>query len=390
MKQLATSIFLSIALLLCACTPSPTLEKLQDNLGFLESADGELVLALNTEVTMTTTRSDAREVLVDEATQHVHAMHMLIDGHHAYVQDGQEVVNVYYLNEHFGEGPLEVDLPLLDCIEEAITMAELTRGYFNPTVGKLTALYEEKFADVGAVEENPSEASIAQALDTIVPYDTLRDYIVLDEGNSTVELKPYNGQAFTLTLGAIGKGYVLSTASFSLDSSYLLSAGASSIRGYVAAQEDEISWNVAVHEPDSTDLLFAFELNNASISTSGDDENYYLLADGTRVHHVLNPFTGTSENFYRNVVLVGQDAGVLDALSTALFNMSDEEEIRATIARVEEHYDIEIDYAFVVAEDGGTYLLRGNEGLRERIIPEYMSDKLNPRMYIMEEDAEAA
>lgn len=393
MKRILPSILLFAALGLCSCVQpaSVELEKEQTNLGFLESAEGELMLTLNSEVTMTTVCPDLRELLSSEAQEQVQHIHQLIDSHHRYTSEaGADIVNVYYLNRHIGEGPIAIDQDLFDCLEEALVMAELTEGYFNPTVGKLANLYEGKFTSFETIQENPSAELIQQALETVVPYTQLRQYVLLDASNSTVELVSYQGKDFALSLGAIGKGFALTRVGLSQDSSFLLSAGASSIRGYVAAQEDEISWNVAVHEPDSTDLLFAFELNSASVSTSGDDENYYLLADGTRVHHVLNPFTGTSENFYRNVVLVGQDAGVLDALSTALFNMSDEQEIHETIERVEEHYGMHIDYGFVTEEDGGTYLLRGNEGLRKRIIPEYMSDKLNPRMYIMEEDAEAA
>lgn len=377
---------LAVALLVACAEQELVFEKVQDNLGFLESADGELVLALNTEVNMTTVRSDARDVLVSEATEQIHYMHKLVDAHHAYEENNTEVVNVHYLNEHFGRGPIEVDMPLFDCIDEALTMAELTQGYFNPSIGKLAALYEDKFVEGVAVEENPTEETILQALETVVPYDKLHEHIVLDAENCTVELKPYNGKEFALTLGAIGKGYALSTVAFSLDSSYLLSAGASSIRGHLGSMEGGISWNVAVHEPDAADLLLAFELNDASVSTSGDDENYYLLEDGTRVSHILNPFTGKSENYWRNVVLVGKDAGVLDALSTALFNIEDEQLITDIVHATEDYYGFKIDYCFVQQLESEVYKLQGNEGFLARIISEYVSSKVDARMYMFEND----
>ena len=385
--------FLFIAVLcalvgLGACAPV-TYEKQAANLGFLESADGDLVLALNTEVDLTTVRSDTREQLFNEAQEQVLAIHKLVDGYHRYADEsGEDLHNVYYLNQHFGEGPLEVDPALIACLDEALTMAELTKGYFNPTVGLLVDAYEGRFEHAGEVQDNPTSSAIDAARASIVPYEHLRECIVLDTQANTVELRPYKGQTFGLNVGAIGKGFALEQLAFSTDTSYMLSAGSSSIRTHVVQREGDTSWSVAAHEPDSTDMLFAFQLDDASLSASGDDESYYLLADGTRVSHILNPFTGYSENYWRNVIVVGDKAGVLDALSTALFNVEDEDQILDTIHAVEEHYGMTIDYCFVQNEEGGTYMLSGNEGFLNRMLPEYMSDKLNPRMYIFGEGGE--
>ena len=391
MKRLPLTLCLCmfcIGILLTSCA-AESLEKIQDNLGFLEAEDGELVLLLNTEIDLTTVRASTHDVMVEEAQEQLRSFHKLIDSHHAYTDaDGQTVINMKYLNDHFGEGPVEVDDVLLGCLEEAIDMAELTQGYFNPTVGLLADVYEGRFEHVGKVQESPTPAAIEAARATVVPYAQLRDHIVIDWNAHTVDLRPYKGQAFRVSLGGIGKGYALSQLGFSHDTSYLVSAGASSMRAHVAPDEEGVSWTIGSHVPDSTDILFAFRLDDGSVSTSGDDENYYLLEDGTRVHHILNPFTGASENYWRNVVLVGDDAGVLDALSTALFNLEDEQVIKELISAVEQSYDMTIDYCFVAEEEAGTFELRGSQGFFDRLLPEYVSDKLNPRMYIMDEEGE--
>ena len=348
--------------------------KVQTNLGLLESDDGELVLALNTEVTMTTLRSDVRDQVTAEAQEQVFSLHKLLDGYRYYRDDaGEVVVNVAYINDHFGEGPVKVDRALFDLIEESILMAELTEGYFNPTVGKLVDVYEGRLAGTAQVQDAPDAQDVEEARNTVVPYDKLRSCILLDEAKSTVELAPCEGSEYALNVGAIGKGFALSRLAFSQDESYLVTAGASSIRGHVGTLEDDVTWNVATHEPDGTDLLFAFRLDEGSVSTSGDDESFYLLEDGTRVHHILNPHTGYSENHYRNVVLVGQDAGVLDALSTALFSVGDLDAVKEMIERVEDHAGFDISYCLVVQEGDG-YRLEMDEAFEGRLLPEYTSD----------------
>lgn len=361
-----------------ASSSQADIAKEQTNLGVLESADGEMVLLLNTEVVVTTTRPETRDDLVGAINEQLTASHKLLDSYRGYADEtGSPVVNVMTLNEHFDEGPIQVDRALFDCLDEALTMAELTEGYFNPTVGKLVDVYEGRLEHAGEVQENPTAKAVEDALDHVVPWQELRDHVVLDAAACTVELVPYEGLEFGLSLGAIGKGFALANMELEQRGSYLVSAGTSSMRGHVDEVDDGVTWNVATHVPDGSDLLFAFRLDEGSVSTSGDDESYYLLADGTRVHHILNPFTGYSENHYRNVVLVGENAGVLDALSTALFNVGELEDVLTMIERVEQHYVTDISYCLVI-EDGDGYRLEMDDAFKECLIPEYTSGLVVP------------
>ena len=54
------------------------------------------------------------------------------------------------------------------------------------------------------------------------------------------------------------------------------------------------------------------------ISTSGDYERYFI-EEGVRYHHIINPKTGDSARKVVSVSIIGQDATVVDALSTAVF-----------------------------------------------------------------------
>jgi thiamine biosynthesis lipoprotein len=45
------------------------------------------------------------------------------------------------------------------------------------------------------------------------------------------------------------------------------------------------------------------------------------MYEGNRYHHIVSPKTKMPAQFYHTVTIIGQDAALLDALSTALFSM---------------------------------------------------------------------
>ena len=57
-----------------------------------------------------------------------------------------------------------------------------------------------------------------------------------------------------------------------------------------------------------------------SITTSGNYEQYALY-EGLRYHHIVSPLTKMPEHYYYTITVLGDDAGALDAISTALFSM---------------------------------------------------------------------
>lgn len=342
-------------ILLTGCTidtnlTEGSLKKEKTFLGYITDESSDMVLLLNTETNITTVNSLYKDELIDIAKEEITKCHKLLDSHHYYLDDNnQRINNIKVLNDNINKGPVVVDPIIIEALTQAIDLASLTHGYFNFTLGELSSLYKDKLLPYDSKNTDPSKKDIDDKLEGIISIEDIDEYIIIDKENSTVELKS-KSNTYELDLGAFSKGYILNRVYNRLieyDTSFLLTAGSSSIVTYTNDKEN-ITWNVGVKNPMlASDNLFAFNINNGAISTSGDYENYYFLEDGTRRHHILNPYTGYSENYYRSNTFISSDAGVIDALSTALFSVDDKEERIQIIKDIENNYNIEIKYSFV-------------------------------------------
>jgi thiamine biosynthesis lipoprotein len=77
-------------------------------------------------------------------------------------------------------------------------------------------------------------------------------------------------------------------------------------------------WRVAIRDPRAVRALAWLELQDESVSTSGDYERFFLVG-GKRVHHLLDPNTGHPADHTIAVTVIASDATLADAASTALF-----------------------------------------------------------------------
>lgn len=128
-----------------------------------------------------------------------------------------------------------------------------------------------------------------------------------------------------LNFGAIAKGYavdraidVISNAGFT---NALVNAG-----GEIKVVGSE--WIVGIQHPRKTnEILKKIKLENTSIATSGDYEQYFELA-GIRYHHILNPKSGYPAKGLQSVTIINKSNAYADALATAVFVMGKEKGIK--------------------------------------------------------------
>ena len=61
--------------------------------------------------------------------------------------------------------------------------------------------------------------------------------------------------------------------------------------------------------------------SDCAVVTSGCYERYFVAEDGTTYGHIFDPATGRPvDNGMLSVTVIGRDAAMCDALSTALLN----------------------------------------------------------------------
>ena len=327
--------------------------------------DGNMVIPLSADCAIITSDEAKSEFMQKKFEEVVVYYHKLLDPSHEY----EGINNIKTINDSYGLDPVKVDKELIELLDSAITMSELTEGYFNPTIGKVSSVWKDLFNNEH-VNNDPDEKLVKESLSASIPYNLLREYIVLDKENNTVTFKKFEDTDLKviIDLGAYSKGYVLDKvydALMKYKSGFLISAGGSSIITYVEPTQEKLSWVIGVKNPNTGASAFQLKSKNMFISTSGDEQQYFINENGIRRHHILNPYTGYPENNYRSITLLSKtNAGALDALSTALYSSDNIEKI---ISNVEDYYNIDIEKALVYEDENKELLLNYDDSIIDDI-----------------------
>lgn len=228
----------------------------------------------------------------------------------------------------------EVDSDMYSWVEDSLELARRSDGAFDPTIGKLTRLWniEGENPKVPLKQEikntlkntgyNKIHLEKAKSENT----DTSKNVSNTDKGVSSI----YIEDKCTLDLGAVGKGIACDVVQDYLKKQKEVSGAVIAVGGSILLYGDKTdgsTWNVAVQDPRGQDgeamgVLSLFGTTN--VSTSGDYEKYFMQ-DGKRYHHILDPSTGYPAESGLISVTVVSDSGLLsDGLSTACFVLGKE------------------------------------------------------------------
>lgn len=228
--------------------------------------------------------------------------------------------DVSRVNSSAGSGKaISVDPETLAVLRESLWIARKSDGAFDITVGAFKGLWKFDEDNDGTIPP-PSEVEKRVSL---VDY---RD-LLLTESPPTAQLKR-PGQR--ITLGGIAKGWIVDRAVATLKARglehFVFRAGGDL---FASGRRGDRAWRVGIQDPRapssaSEDASFAvLELENSAFNTSGDYERYVLL-DGHRYHHILNPASGLPVEHTRSVTVLAATAFLADTLDTALFVMGAE------------------------------------------------------------------
>lgn len=214
------------------------------------------------------------------------------------------------INKSSGKKPVKVSPETIDVIKEALSVAKMTGGAFDPTVGAITILWD--FNN----RIKPDNDEIKERL-KLVSYKN----VVINEDKGTVYLKK---QGMKIDLGGIAKGYAADMAVDILRSAGIeaaLVSVAGDIRAY-GLKPDKTPWMIGIRDPrprSATDnILAALPIKDLAISTSGDYQRFFEM-EGTRYHHILEPWNGMPARGCQSVSVISDSSFMSDSLSTAVF-----------------------------------------------------------------------
>jgi FAD:protein FMN transferase len=221
------------------------------------------------------------------------------------------------LNNNSWAEPMVIDNECFDLIQRCLHISKLTRGCFDITVSPLKSLYSFD----NELFEMPSTALINKTLQNI--------------GFKNIELNHFDKSVFfknnqvKISFAAIGKGYASDMVkklwiNAGVKAGYINASGDLNAFGF---KPDGTKWKIGIANPDNrSKMLMYIPLNDASVATSGDYEQFFMHRN-VRYSHNINPHTGMPMTGIKSVTVFSPGAELSDALATAIYVMGTKEGI---------------------------------------------------------------
>lgn len=203
-----------------------------------------------------------------------------------------------------GVGEIEVDEETFYLLKKCDEIYNVTKGGFDAAIGSYIDI-------LGFETDNPDEPTreeILSALDKVG-----WKHIELREGNILVKHRPVK-----INFGGVAKGYAVDQMADVMKTSgikkFLINAG-----GELAGEGND--WMIGIQHPrKKNELLGKIVLNNKTVATSGDYEQYFKK-DNKLYHHIINPVTGYPALGTQAVTILAEKNIDADALATGIFVM---------------------------------------------------------------------
>ena len=224
------------------------------------------------------------------------------------ISDWKPTSQVSEVNQNAGIRPVKVDREVFELTQRALRFSEITNGGFDISFAAMDRIW--KFD--GSMTEMPSAEAIKKSVEK-VGYKN----IILDSINSTIFLKL---KAMKIGFGALGEGYATDKCrammlAKGIQAGIINGSGDMSTWG---TQPNRKPWNIGITNPFDTDKLTTIvPINNGAVTTSGSYEKFVVF-DGKRYSHIINPATGYPATGLCSVTVFGPNAETANGLSTSL------------------------------------------------------------------------
>jgi thiamine biosynthesis lipoprotein len=225
------------------------------------------------------------------------------------VSDWKPETQISHVNQNAGIQPVKVDDEVFQLVKRSIKISKLTDGAFDISYASMDKIW--KFD--GSMREMPTPEAIKKSVEK-VGYQK----IILDEKEKTIFLRD---KGMKLGLGGIAQSFIADNIRDLLKSKGCTS-GIANVSGDIAAwgkQPDGKPWTIGIINPMNKNKIFAtFPLIDSSVETSGTYEKYVVF-DGVRYSHIINPKTGYPGQGIVSVTVFAKQTEIADGLAKGVF-----------------------------------------------------------------------
>jgi FAD:protein FMN transferase len=304
---------LMVIVLFTGCQGKPKIEYTKYTESFFEAFD-----TVTTVIAYTKTEEEFKTYF-EKIQVRFKELHKLYDIYNDY----EGINNVKTINDNAGIKPVKVDKEIIDLIVFAKKWCNDTQGKTNIAMGSVLSIWHD-YREIGEGDPENAEIPPMEDLKAALKYTDINKVIV-DAENSTVFLEDKN---MRLDVGAVAKGYATEVIAKEIIAEGLTS-GIISAGGNVRVLGKPVDgvrerWGIGIQDPskpiasDSENTLDTIFITNKSVVSSGDYERFYI-ADGKKLHHIIDPETLMPGNNYHQITIVTEHSGLADFLSTTLF-----------------------------------------------------------------------
>lgn len=210
--------------------------------------------------------------------------------------------------------PFDVDEKTAIVVAQALDVAAVTKGAFDPTVAPLVDLWG--FGPLPQAARIPETEEINTALAGVGFSAILAD----TRNHRLTKLAPR-----ALDLSAIAKGYAVDQLADLVEAkginNYLIEVGGE--MRFAGTKPSEQAWRVAIEKPVAAERspLRLLSATEGALATSGDYRNFFEVG-GQRYSHTINPKTGYPiSHDLASVTVFAKTATEADAYATGLLVM---------------------------------------------------------------------
>ncbi|GIZ07623.1 FAD:protein FMN transferase [Flavobacterium sp. UMI-01] len=260
------------------------------------------------EITLVAKDSITAEENIDEIITEIARIENLIS-------DWKPDSQISKVNQNAGIQAVKVDSEVIQLTQRALKLSSITKGAFDISFAAMDKIW--KFD--GSMTQMPSAMTVKKSV-AKVGYQNIE----IDTIQSTIFLK---NKGMKIGFGALGEGYATDKCRTmmlkkGIQAGIINATGDMSVWG---KHPNGKPWNIGVTNPfQSTDLLGVISVEEGAITTSGSYEKYVIL-DGKRYSHIINPATGYPSTGLCSVTIVGPSAEQANGLSTSIMVLGKKE-----------------------------------------------------------------